>query len=82
MMLEPQDMFMTMQEVASYVSKTVQSLYGYRSRRLLTIRTRGRVRLDDFNKFLAKKFPRLARLDTVADLDAWRAKNSTPTKAQ
>lgn len=65
MMLEPQDMFLTMNEVASYVSKTVQSLYGYR------------VRLDDFNKFLAKKFPRLARLDTVADLDAWRAKNST-----
>lgn len=65
MMLEPKDMFLTMQEVASYVSKTVQSLYGYRSKRLLTIRVRGRVRLD-----------------TVADLDAWRAKNSTPTKAQ
>ena len=80
-MLEPQDMFLTMQEVAGYVGRTVQSLSNYRKRKLLTVRMRGRVRQDDFNKFLAKRFPRLARLDTVADLDAWRAKNSTP-KAQ
>jgi hypothetical protein len=34
-------------------------------------RVRVRVTLEDLNRFIARKFPRRARLATVADWDAW-----------
>ena len=84
--LEPHEVYLTVDECARWLGRSRQALSRYRSKKdergnvtqgLLRCRVRGRVRLDDFQKFTARVFPTLARLDTVAQLDAWRESQRT-----
>lgn len=77
-MIEVTDCYLTLAEVCRYVRKTQQCVLIHRKQGLL--RTTGkRVRLDHFNRYLARKYPLLPRLNSVAELDAWRGvKDSTP----
>jgi hypothetical protein len=78
--LEPKEVCLTLREVCAYTGRTPQSISTYIRSKLLVKTGWATVTLHNFNKFLARKFPRLQRLDTVEALDAWRAKNSPQTK--
>lgn len=80
MTLEPTDVYLTLKEVAEYVRKSNVTVWNHRKSGVLKT-TGKRVRLDHFSKYLARQYPTLKRLDTVADLDAWRANKPTqPTQ--
>lgn len=74
--LLPTEVFLSMKDVARYVGRTPQAVMQHRATGLLRCRTKAMVRLDDFNRYLAKKYPQLPRLESATAVDEWRAKGS------
>lgn len=73
MTLDASEVSLTSAECAQYLGVSVRRFCQLAQAAKLRRVARGLVRLDHFNKFLAKMRPRLPRLDTVQALDAWRA---------
>ncbi len=75
MTLDLTDVCIPLSDVARYIGRTPQSVSGYVKVGLLKKKDRGSVTLAAMNKFLARKFPRLPRFESVADWDKWAREN-------
>ena len=75
MALELTDVCIPLSDVARYINRTPQSVSAYVNKGLLRKKDRGSVTLAAVNKFLARKFPRLPRFESVADWDKWAKEN-------
>lgn len=73
MTLDLQDVHISLQDVGRYVGRSPQQISRYIKARLLKKKDRGSVTLYEFNKFLARKFPRLPRFADVEAFDRWNA---------
>lgn len=78
MTLDLRDVHIPLSDIGRYVSRSPQQISRYIAAGLLKKKDRGSATLHDFNKFLARKFPRLPRFDDVEAFDQWNAQGRKP----
>jgi hypothetical protein len=67
-------------DVARYIGRTPQSLSSYIRGKLLVPKDRRTVTLANVNRFLARKFPRLAPFATWDEYVTWAANGRPPAQ--
>jgi hypothetical protein len=73
--LLPSECWLTLREVCRYVGRSPQQVATHRRKGWINAKDR-RVKLDDFCRYLAHVYPACPRLESVEELNQWRANGS------